>query len=145
MKRILLALLLVWGVMLVFPGLRERAEPRIERSREWLGQKLEGPLTPMLTPWWKLQTQTKIRKMTPLLVRDRNRGKPPPFPGEFSEYLDHHGIEPVDAWDSPFILVQEPDSVAIVSPGPDRNYFTDDDMVTKVRYAEIRTRAIWRR
>lgn len=141
MKRIVLALLMVGLATLLIPDLRERAEPRIHESRVWLGGHLEGPLTPVLTPYWKLQTQTRIDKAIPALIRDRNQGRPAPLPGEFEDYLERHGFEAKDSWGSPLVLEQEPDSVAVRSPGPDMDYFTEDDIVRKIRYSDIRARS----
>ena len=81
-RQLLTAFVLVWLAQLVFPGLKERAEPRIEESREWLGQKLEGPLAPVLDPYRILKTQERMGEAVRVLVRDRNRGRTPPSPRE---------------------------------------------------------------
>lgn len=141
MRKIVLVLLLVGVGIFFIPGLRERVEPRVNESWAWLSEKLEGPLTPVLTPYWKLKTQSRIDNAVPALIRGRNQGKPAPLPGELPEFLTRHGIEPVDAWGSEFVLEQEPDSVAIVSPGPDLELNTDDDIMRKIRYRDFRARA----
>lgn len=141
MRQLLLAFVLVWVATLLFPGLEERAEPRIEESRIWLGEQLEGPLTPVLTPYRKLKTQERLREASRLLVRDRNRGRNPPVASDFAPYLRRHEVEPLDGWGAPIVMHQERDSVAVISAGPDMTYDTEDDMVTKVRYQD----PLWRR
>lgn len=136
MKRLLLAFLMLGLALLLVPGLRERMQPRIDESREWLGQKLEGPLSPVLTPYRTLKTQSRMGEAVRFLVRDRNRGRRPPAASDFVPYLEAHEIEAIDGWGAPLVLTQEPDSVAIVSPGPDLEYHTDDDIITKIRYSD---------
>ncbi len=146
MKRIFLAFLMVGLAVLLIPGLRERAQPRIHESRLWLGAKLEGPMSPVLTPYRTLRTQTHISQAASALIRDRNRGYGIPRPDGFGEYLISRGLEPVDSWGAPLILAQEPDSLAVISPGPDLDYETEDDIVAKVRYAAPRRATpSWRR
>lgn len=146
MKRLILGTLLLGLIVLTVPSLRERAQPRIDATREWLGQKLEGPLSPILTPYRTIKTQSKMGEAVRLLVRDRNRGRPAPAGSDFGPYLTRHEIEPLDGWGAPILLTQEPDSVAIVSAGPDLEYDTADDIVTKIRYADKRRqrRPTWR-
>lgn len=145
MKRIFLALLLLGLATLLIPGLRERSQPRIDQGREWLGQKLEGPLSPVLTPYRTLKTESRIAKVVSHLVRDRNRGRPPPTPGEFRDYLAAYGLDTLDAWGAPLLLQQEPDSVAIISAGADLDYLSDDDLVTRIRYRAPERRVLRRR
>jgi hypothetical protein len=136
MKRLFLAILLLGLTTLMVPSLRERMQPRIDESREWLGERLEGPLSPVLTPYRTLKTQSRMGEAVRILIRDRNRGMLPPPPSEFPIYLENHEIEGLDGWGAPLILSQEADSVAILSAGPDLEYQTEDDIVTKVRYAD---------
>jgi hypothetical protein len=134
MKRIFLAFLLVGLAVLLIPDLRQRAQPRIDESRVWLGTKLEGPMEPILTPYRTLRTETRLGQAVTLLIRDRNRGHTIPRPDEFGTYLKNNGVEPLDAWGVPLVLAQEPDSLVVISPGPDLDYNTGDDIVAKVRY-----------
>jgi hypothetical protein len=136
MKRLFLAILLLGLTTLMVPSLRERMQPRIDESREWLGHRLEGPLSPVLTPYRTLKTQSRMGEAVRILIRDRNRGMLPPPPSEFPTYLEYHEIDGLDGWGAPLILSQEADSVAILSAGPDLEYRTEDDIVTKVRYAD---------
>lgn len=145
MKRIFLAFLILGIATFTIPALRERAEPRIDASREWLGEKLEGPLSPILTPYRTLKTESNMAEAARHLIRDRNRGRPAPAGAAFSDYLSRNQLDPLDAWGAPLSLRQEPDSVAIVSSGPDLVPETEDDLVAKVRYKAAPSRRIRRR
>lgn len=134
MKRLFLAFLLLGLAVLLIPSLRIRAEPRIEESRVWLGQKLEGPMSPVLTPYRTLRTQSQLSQVMAILVRDRNRGWGIPRPDALGDYLRGHDVDPADAWGAPFIMRLETDSLAVISPGPDLEYETDDDIEAKIRY-----------
>lgn len=134
MKRLVLAVLLVTLATLLIPSLRQRAQPRIDASREWLGEKLEGPMGPALTPYRTLRTQTRMGEVTRLLIQDRNRGIPAPLPGDFNDYMKRRGLETHDFWGVPLIMEQEPDSLAVISAGRDLEYHSDDDIVEKIRY-----------
>ncbi len=145
MKRIFLAFLLLGLAVLLIPGLRQRAQPRIDVTRLWLGEKLEGPMSPVLTPYRILTTQSRQAQVAASLLRDRNRGYGVPQPEGFEAYLNGHGMKAADAWGNPLILRQEPDSLAVVSTGPDLKYETDDDVVTKIRYRAPRRTSPFRR
>lgn len=145
MKQIFLAFLLVGLITLLVPDLRERAQPRIDSSREWLGQKLEGPLSPILTPYRILKTESRMGQAVNRLVRNRNRGTDAPRPDEFSTFLEDAEIESVDAWGAPFLLIQDPDSLTILSAGPDLEYETEDDLVERMRYRAPDPATLWRR
>jgi hypothetical protein len=134
-KRGFLILLLLILAVLLIPSLRQRAQPRIDTSREWLGQKLEGPLSPVLTPYRTIKTQERMGEAVRFLIRDRNRGVDAPRPNAFDDYLQRHEILAVDGWGVPFVLDQDPDSLSIISVGPDLQFSTEDDIVTKIRYA----------
>lgn len=134
MKRLILAVLMVTLAMLLIPSLRQRAQPRIDASQEWLGEKLEGPLGPALKPYRTLRTQTRMGEVTRVLIRDRNRGIPAPLPGDFMSYMQGKRLETHDFWGQPLIMEQEPDSLAVISAGADLEYHSDDDVVEKIRY-----------
>lgn len=134
MKRIFLAFLLLGLATFTIPPLRERAQPRIDASQQWLGEKLEGPLGPVLTPYRRLKTEQNMAEAARHLIRDRNRGRRPPVGEAFTGYLSNNQVIQVDAWGAPLLLKQEPDSVAIVSSGPDMVPETEDDLVIKVRF-----------
>ncbi len=134
MSRIVLAFLLLGFAVLVIPGLRQRAQPRIDETREWLGQRLEGPMSPVLTPFRTVETTTRIDQAVRLLIRERNAGRRPPQPDDFSTFLRQRGAEFQDGWGAPLIIIQEPDSIIVLSAGEDREYRTQDDLVRKIRY-----------
>lgn len=132
--KIFLGLLVLVLAVLTIPSLRQRAQPQLDR----MGEKLEGPLSPVLTPYRQLRTEGEIGKIVRELVRDRNMGVLRPMPDEFGDYIrlqleDEDGL---DAWGSPYIMLPEPDSMAIVSAGPDLDYQTEDDVTVKIRYRE---------
>lgn len=136
MRRLLLAFLLLTLATVTIPPLRQRADPHLERFGEFLGDKLEGPLAPILNPYRRLKSESEMGEAVRELIQDRNRGMVRPRPDGFREYMQREieGEDGLDAWGSPYILAPSEDSVAIVSPGPDREYHTDDDVVAKIRY-----------
>lgn len=145
MKRIVLAFLLLALATFTIPPLRERAQPRIDASQQWVWERLEGPLGPVLTPYWRLKTEQNMAEAAAHLVRDRNRGRKPPIGEAFTGYLTANQVLHLDAWGAPLTLRQEPDSVAIVSSGPDMVLQTDDDLVIKVRFEAPTSQRIRRR
>lgn len=138
MKRLFLVLVVLGAVTIAVPSLRERAQPRFERTRQWLGQTLERPLSPVLTPYRRLKTQTRIGKAGNTLVSRRNMGQDPPDPNEFQQFLIDQDLseDGLDAWGTPLILRQRPDSVDIISAGPDFQYDTEDDLIVSIRYRD---------
>lgn len=145
MKRLFLAVLLMILAVLLIPSLRERAQPRIDASRIWLGERLEGPMGPALTPYRTLRTQTRMGEVVRLLIQDRNKGRTPPVPEEFNSYMIRRNLERTDFWGVPLIMVQEPDSLAVISAGADMQYHSDDDIINKIRYAAPTYRQLRRR
>lgn len=138
MGRIILAFLLLALAVLLTPQLREKVQPEIDTGREWLGAKLEGPLSPILNRYRTLKTQSAIEESIRNLIRHRNVGHPAPEPGDFAAYLTTRDLSPTDAWGIPLLLEQRDDSLAIMSAGPDLIYWTQDDMVSKIRYPALR-------
>lgn len=134
MSRIILAFLLLALAVLLTPPLREKVQPEIDAGREWLGAKLEGPLSPVLNRYRTLKTQSAIEESIRNLVRNRNIGQAAPDPGDFAAYLTRRDLSPTDAWGIPLLLEQETDSLAIISAGPDLIFWTEDDLVEKIRY-----------
>lgn len=134
MTRLILAVLILILVVLTVPSLRQRAQPHIEEGQLWLGARLEGPMTPVLTPYRRLKTQSYIDEATVRLIRDRNIGSPPPASPDFRDYLLRHELKPLDGWGAPLVLEQQRDSLSIISPGPDMEYDTDDDIRNTIRY-----------
>lgn len=134
MTRLVLAFLILTLVVLTVPALRQRAQPHIEEGRLWLGERLEGPMTPVLTPYRRLKTQSYVDEATRRLIRDRNIGSRPPAAPDFRDYLLRNGLEPLDGWGAPLVLEQRRDSLSIISPGPDMVYDTEDDIRNQIRY-----------
>ncbi|MFW5947592.1 MAG: hypothetical protein ACOCUW_03780 [Gemmatimonadota bacterium] len=136
-KRAFLAFLFVFLLVLTIPPLRQRAQPSLDRLGAWLGENLEGPMSPILNPYRKLKTEGVMQKAIQEMTRDRNMGIARPAPDEFTEFIQREieGETGLDAWGSPLILGADPDSAVIISAGPDLEYDTDDDVVLKMRYA----------
>jgi hypothetical protein len=136
MKRIFLAVLLVVVAVFLIPGLRSRAQPGIDRFQEVAGERLEGPISPVLNPYRRLRTRTEISRIMTELIKARNLGYRRPEPADLGPFI----LQRLDAeherdyWGSPYIAVPRQDSLAVVSPGPDREYFTDDDIELEIRY-----------
>jgi hypothetical protein len=136
MKRLVLAVLILATATLTVPPLRDRADPHLDRFRESLGEKLEGPLSPVLNPYRRLRSESEIGEVVRRLIADRNVGLLRPEPDQFRDYIQREvrRSDGLDGWGTPYILVPEQDSVAIISAGPDLEYETDDDIVVKIRY-----------
>ena len=142
MKRVILAFLLVALVTLLIPPLRVRVQPRIDAGRAWLGNKLEKPLSPVLTPWRTMRTETEIAEITAELVVARNRGQDPPPPHQFRDYIIGREVaeDANDPWGVPYLLNQRPDSVDVISAGPDLTFETGDDIIGSIRFSAPRRR-----
>lgn len=136
MRRLFLAVVLLVLAVLLIPPVRHRAQPRIDQFRTWAGERLEGPLSPVLTPYRNIRARSEIGRVVTDLVAIRNRGLPPPRASEFRDFMLNRGLSETgnDPWGSPYVLVQEPDSLGIRSAGADLSYETDDDIIVKVRF-----------
>lgn len=136
MRRLILAFLLIALATALVPPLRERADPHLDRIGTYLGEKLEGPLGPVLNPYRRLRSEAEISQAISQLIRDRNAGFLRPDPADFQEYMRTRiaGEDGLDRWGSPYVLIVEPDSVAVVSAGPDLEYETEDDITVKIRF-----------
>lgn len=138
MKQLFLAFVILILATLTIPPLEERAAPYYDRLGTFLWENLEGPLGPAINPWRAVRSEAEMGNVVRELIADRNRGLIRPDPDDFQEFIqrqvdDEDGL---DFWGTPYILVPGRDSVAVVSAGPDREYETEDDLVTKIRYAE---------
>jgi hypothetical protein len=136
MKQLLLAIIILGGLTLTVPALRERAAPPAERFSDWAGEKLEGPLSPLLTPYRNTTTRARMSNFISALVRERNQGYPPPQPSEFLHFLVRKELSDagLDAWGTPYTMKQAPDSVHVMSAGADRTFDTEDDIIVSLRY-----------
>lgn len=135
-KRLFLVVLLLVLAVLLIPPVRHRAQPRIDQFRFWAGERLEGPMSPILTPYRNIKTRTEIGRVITELVSLRNRGLPPPSASDFHDFMSARGLSETgnDPWGSPYVLVQEPDSLGVRSAGADLSYETEDDIILKVRF-----------
>jgi hypothetical protein len=142
MKRLLLAFLVLWGATLVFPGMKEGVRSRAGDIGAWTGARLAGPLSPITNRYRVVQAENQLSKTSRLLTLQRNQGQRAPEPHELPAYLTRHEIAPggSDPWGTPYRIVQEADSVAIMSAGADRLFGTRDDLVVRVRFPRSPTR-----
>jgi hypothetical protein len=138
MKRLLLAGLLLWGATLIFPELGEGVQLRAVELWEWTGDRLEGPASPITNRYRRVQAENQLSKISRQLVLRRNQGQRPPSEEELAGFLIQHDISPdgLDPWGVAFRIVQEPDSVAVMSAGPDLTFGTEDDMVLRLRFRD---------
>lgn len=136
MKRLLLGVLLVGLAILLIPSLRMRMQPGIDRFREAAGERLEGPMSPLLNPYRTMATRSEMSRITNRLVQMRNMGFPRPAPDDFQAFVRQRveGEDGLDRWGSPYIILPTSDSVTVVSPGPDLTYGSDDDVTAAIRY-----------
>lgn len=139
MKRLILAVLLLLLITLLVPPLRARAEPSMATAWAWTAGKLEGPLSP-ITNWYRgVRAEAELDKAVRLMVVQRNQGARLPEPTGLTEFLNRNDIaaEGLDPWDMPYLMVQEADSLALISAGPDRRYETEDDLVARVAHRRV--------
>lgn len=137
MKRLLLAVLLLWAATLIFPGLGERVEPRVMAVRGWVWDRAEGPLSPVINRYRRTQADSDLTNVARALVNDRSMGLGPPEQADLRAYMARHQIidDGLDPWGTPYLIVQEADSVAVISAGHDLTYHTEHDLVIRVRFA----------
>ena len=137
MRRLFLAALMLVLLSLSVPSLRERAMPRYEAAGSWVWARLEPPLTPLLTPWRRMKTQSEMARITAEMVRRRNIGLPPPDPDALQIFTAHAGIDSTatDVWGTPYHFRIQPDSVFLRSAGQDLELETEDDLLEAIRYA----------
>lgn len=134
-KRILLGILILFLLIMTVPPLRVRADPYLERIGETMSQLVEGPLSPLVNPYRRLKTQSEIGEAVRELIQDRNSGFVRPTPDEFRAFIQRSVEDDgLDAWGTPYIMEPDQDSVAIISAGPDLEYYTEDDISEKIRY-----------
>jgi hypothetical protein len=136
MKRLVLVAFALWLATLVIPGLGEAMQARAVQVWGWTGERLERPASPIANRYRRVQAENHLSKASRQLVLRRNAGYQPPAPQEISAFLVRHEITPdgLDPWGTPYQLVQEADSLAIVSAGPDLSFGTRDDVVIRLRF-----------
>lgn len=136
MTRLLLALLFVFLLSLTLPDLRARAMPKYRAAAAWTWEVVDGPLTPVITPWRRVETQYEMGQVMTQLVVQRNRGQPPPTTEELPAFMKREALDSTatDKWGKRYVLEARPDSIYLRSAGADTIYGTDDDLVSVVRY-----------
>jgi hypothetical protein len=136
MKRLVLMALLLYAATLVFPQLGEAVQLRAVELWEWTGDRLEGPVSPITNRYRRIQAENHLSRTSRALVLLRNQGRPPPAPQDLARFMARNDGPPdgLDPWGMPYQIVLEPDSVAIMSAGPDRTMGTEHDLVVKLRF-----------
>ncbi len=89
-------------------------------------------LAPVLNPALTWQTQGEMDQIARELQSLNRQGQPLPKAGkEFNEWMlrNFQGGSGLDAWDNPYTLRIWPDSVGIISNGPDMEIRTEDDLL----------------
>lgn len=128
MGKLFVVLVLLLGAGLYFPNTR----PVI---LEWA--------SPVINPALTWQTRSEMGQVTRKLQLINREGQQLPEPGqEFSDFLvrTFQGGSSRDAWGNEYYLVVWPDSVGVVSRGPDLEINTADDVVETARIQRQRRR-----
>jgi hypothetical protein len=136
MKRLLLAVLILYGATLAFPSLGERAEPRVDAFWNWTWDVMEGPLSPVTNRYRRIRADSELSKMARQLVMQRNQGGQAPTQETLSAFLTRHEIAPggLDPWGKPYQLTHEGGVLTIRSAGPDLRHETDDDLLIELNF-----------
>lgn len=136
MKRLLLAVLLLYAATLAFPSLGERAEPKMAAMGNWTWDLMEGPLSPVTNRYRRIRTDSELSKMARLLVLQRNQGARAPTQETLAAFLTRNDIAPsgLDPWGTPYQMTHEGGTIIIRSAGPDLRYETDDDLTIELRF-----------
>lgn len=128
MGKLFVVLVLLLGAGLYFPDTR----PVI---LEWA--------SPVINPALTWQTRSEMEQVTRKLQLINREGQQLPEPGqEFSDFLvrTFQGGSSQDAWGNEYYLVVWPDSIGVVSRGPDLEINTADDVVETARIQRQRRR-----
>lgn len=100
-------------------------------------------LSPVINPALVWQTRSEMAQITRRLQMINREGQPIPAQGqEFSEWMvrNFQGGSSRDSWGNEYTLVTWPDSVGVVSRGPDLEINTADDVVETARIQRQRRR-----
>lgn len=136
MKRLLLAVVLLILLSISIPALRDRAVPKYRAAGSWVWGVVDGPLTPVLTPYRRLETQSEMGEIMRALISRRNRGFPPPNESELPAFMESVKLDSTatDVWGTRYNVLIQPDSLYLRSAGPDGELQTNDDIVDAIRY-----------
>lgn len=137
MKKIILIALLAIFCVLAIPPLRTWADPVVGPILADASARLEPQLDRVRTPYFRWEAKSEARTIAEGLRQDALTGQSLPRPADFQAYLRRRTINPrdvADRWGSPYYLQLQPDSIVVISPGPDGRPGTEDD----IRAAEAR-------
>jgi hypothetical protein len=130
MKKSIVLLVAAVAVAATRPAARERLGERVEPlvATAHLGP-VEAART-MLEPVFRWKARGQLRQIRRQIEQKAKVGDDFPDARQFERYLQENQIAGSDAdpWGSSFALVNRPGFVAIVSPGPDRDLNTTDDL-----------------
>lgn len=100
-------------------------------------------LAPVINPALIWQTRGEMAQITRELQMINRQGQSLPAPGQdFSEWMvrNFQGGSSRDSWGNEYSLIIWPDSIAIVSRGPDLEIATPDDVIETARIQRQRRR-----
>lgn len=142
MKRLLLAVVLLILLSISIPALRDRAMPKYRAAGSWVWGVVDGPLTPVLTPYRRLETQSEMGEIMRALISHRNRGFPAPNEAELPAFMAGARLDSTatDVWGTRYNVLIQPDSFYLRSAGPDGELQTNDDIVDAIRYRSFNRR-----
>lgn len=135
MKKIVLIVVVVAGAVLSIRPAREAALPLLAPVAEPAVRILGQQVARVRDPVYRWSVKNEARGLLRELVERERSGSPLPRPADFQEYLRTRTVaeQPVtDRWGSPYYLLMNRDSMAVVSPGPDRRPGTEDDIRASV-------------
>jgi len=118
--KIILILLFLFGAALYFP-----------QTRPAIVNTLEPILRPVVNPALRWQTRNEMNRIARELGGMHRRGEDLPAPGDGFQYWvgrTFQGGSSQDGWGNSYILRAWPDSLGIVSKGPDQELDTSDDL-----------------
>ncbi len=132
MKKLVVALVIIAGLLSAFPDLRAKLAPRVEPIMERAAELLDRPLRPFMTPLKRKYARDDVRKIVhDLRVDVTNRGQSPPRRAQFLNWVNANRLtdsEGIDPWGNPYDLLQTHDSLFVYSLGQDGEPGTEDDI-----------------
>jgi len=131
MKKLVLLLLIAYGLLSAKPDLRERVvpqvEPAIHRASSWMVPRVR----PLFDPVLRWSANGELRLIARRLELRQANSRSLPRPDEFQRFLEETQISGrggLDPWGTPYYLVVTPDSFVVGSAGPDQVAGTEDDL-----------------
>ncbi len=87
---------------------------------------------PVLYPVFLWQTKSEMERIGAQITNFENQYyKLPTSAADFPKYMEHHFTEKkarIDSWSTEYRLKIWPDSIGVISAGPDRKHGTEDDI-----------------